>query len=274
MISQDEKADIVLKVLERLEKQAQDVSEGPIEEMKSASEDLQLSPEGAARKEGVLPDVNELVPTPEDAEGLCVEQKMAKGLPEGQARMECAQGDKQVSEVVPDQVSIAKESVIKDQEGEEAPAEEKPKSCVEKAMEAGKSEEEAKAQCAPKEEAKDAKLDAIETQLVNLIALRETEKQKTAQDSERNLKAKTLLVDSIIEKTNGGYTKDTLGKKSVCYLEALDGFIDKGMNATIVAQSGRITSYPVMKDAEVKPMKPERPYVGVTRDGKDYKRID
>ena len=145
MSTVDEKTEIVMKVLERLEKKAQDVSEGPIEQMMSQPQDLQMSPEGEARKEGKIPDVNEVVATPEDAEGLCVESKMAKGVPEGQARMECAQGDKQVSEVLPDQVSIAKESANKDQEGEEKPAEEKPKSCVEKAMEAGKSKEEAKA---------------------------------------------------------------------------------------------------------------------------------
>ena len=283
MLSKDEQAEIVFRVLERLEKKAQDVSEGPAEVMKSEPEVLQMSPEGEARKEGKIPDVNEVVATPEDAEGICVESKMAKGVPEGQARMECAQGDKTVTETLPEDADkLARESaeksesdeVVKDQEEGEAPKEEKPKSCVEKAMEAGKSKEEAEAECAPKEEATDAKLDALEKQVDELIILKSQQDAKVAQDNERLEKAKAFLVDSIIEKTNGGYTQETLQKRNVCYLQALDGFVDQGLKAAIESQSGRIQGYPMVKGAKVKPVEFERPYVGkMSKDGKSYERI-
>ena len=273
MSTVDEKAEIVMKVLANLEKKAQDVSEGPIEEMRSDPQDLQMSPEGEARKEGKIPDVNEVVATPEDAEGICVESKMAKGVPEGQARMECAQGDKTVTETLPEDADkLARESADKDQEEEKA--EEKPKSCVEKAMEAGKSEAEAKAECEPKGEATDAKLDALEKQVDELIVLKARQDAKVAQDNERLEKAKAFLVDSITEKTSGGYTQDFLQKKNVCYLQALDGFVDQGLKAAIESQSGRIQGYPVVKDSKVKPVEFERPYVGkMSKDGKSYERI-
>ena len=125
-----------------------------------------------------------------------------------------------------------------------------------------------------KEEATDAKLDALEKQVDELIVLKAQQDAKVAQDRERLEKAKAFLVDSIIEKTNGGYTQDALQKRNVCYLQALDSFIDQGLKAAIESQSGRIPGYPVVKDSEVKPVEFEKPYVGKrSTDGKSYERI-
>ena len=261
----DEMAEVVMKVLAERDKlqKTQDVSTGPIETMKSNPETLQMSPEGEARKEGTIPDVNEVVPIPEDAEGLCVQAKVAKGVPEGTARAECAQGVDKVSETLPDEVSLAKES--KDQEE----GEEKPMSCVEKAMEGGKSKEEAESQCAPKEgDSKLAALDAFEKQIAELQAYQTSQAQKAERDAERDAKVREFLVDSIIDKGKGAYKPSELKDESICYLKALDGILDGIQKGGALHQKGRLDAYPSIEDSEKQEVGFQKPYVGKrTKDG-------
>jgi hypothetical protein len=204
-------------------------------EVKQDPSALQFSPE----QMGVDP-TDPTIPTPEDAEGMCIEAKMAKGMERGQAASECAAERQDAGpQTAPEDakpvlvlesmnarldsaIAVMEKLIGKDQIPERTSKEEEWKSCMDRC----------------KQESESFDWD-------------ECNKRCTGADSVEDSKAKDTLIEFLIEKSHKAFKRDDLKEKDLCYLRALDSLLDMVYKRSKDAPSGRPPRFPKVDDSAV-----------------------
>lgn len=217
-------------------------------EVKQDPSALQFSPE----QMGVDPTDPTITP-PEDAEGLCVESKMAKGMEEAQARAECAAERKDkgpqtapedaksvlVLESMNKRLDMAIDAVTKLVGRDAEPDSEWMNQCLAE----GSSEEECRNMWLVYEEAE-----------------RESSPAKAVESADS--KAVDTLKKFLIEKSHGAFTPKFLADKDLCYLRALDSVLDVVYKKAKDAPSGRPKRFPKVDDSKVEKVEFKKLTVG------------
>lgn len=225
-------------------------------EVKQEPATLQFSPQGA----GVDPTDPTITP-PEDAEGLCVEAKVAKGIPEAQARAECAaeRTDKGPQTAPEDAKAVMSLESLNARLDSALGA--MSKLIGWDRIKSDISDEEYIAKCV---EAGHAEIECREMlprwRQEELLRTQERLDQLTFGDSMRA--SKDTLIDFLIQKSHQAFTRDYLQGKDLCYLRALDSVLDKIYAKAKDAPTGRPPRFPAVDSSQVEKVEFKKLTVG------------